>query len=108
MIFDDGVLVLYYVFMVETFEDIDLFFDSADVLFTYRYLFHGYQDAVIEVDAFVDFTKCTFTDLLDQLVALDYLAFCQTTHVSKNYKKLIKRHSLWTQLIKQAFCHKLE
>lgn len=76
MIFDDGVLVLYYVFVVETFEDVYLFFDSTDILFTYWYLFHGYQDAVIEVDAFVDFAVCAFADLLDQLVALDYLAFC--------------------------------
>ena len=65
MIFDYCVLVAYNIFVVETFEDIDLFFDGANVLFTYGYFLHSDEDAVIKVDALVDLAIGSLSDFLD-------------------------------------------
>ena len=80
MILDDGVLVLDYIFMVETFENIDLFFDGADVLFADGDLFQGHKYAVIEIDTLVDLSVGSFSYFLDQLIAFDSFTLSQTTH----------------------------
>jgi hypothetical protein len=80
MIFYDGILVPYDIFMVEIFENINLFFDSPDVLLANGYFLHSHQYSVVEVDAFIYLSVGSFTDFLDQLVALDSFVFRQTTH----------------------------
>ena len=80
MIFYDGILVPYDIFMVEIFENIDLFFDSSDVLLADGYFLHSHQYSIVEVDAFIYLSVGSFPDFLDQLVALDSFVFRQTTH----------------------------
>ena len=81
VVLDDGVLILNDVFVVEALEDVDLLLDGADVLLADGYLFEGHENAVVEVDAFVDFPVGALPDLLDELVALDGFVFRKTTHV---------------------------
>ena len=80
MILDYGILILDNILMIETFEHIDFFFDCADVLFADWYFLHGYKDSIIEVYSFVYFSVSSFSDLLDQLIALDSFVFCKSAH----------------------------
>jgi hypothetical protein len=66
--------------MVETFQDIDLLFDGPDVLFANRNLFHCDETTVIEVNAFVNFAVCTFSYLLNKLIALDGFVLSKSVH----------------------------
>lgn len=73
MVLDDGIFVANYIFMVEAFEYVDLFFDGSDMLFADVYFLHGDEDPVVEVDTFKDLSIGSFADFLNQLVALDCL-----------------------------------
>lgn len=65
MVLYNGILIANNVFMVETFEDVDLFFDGSDVFFADMYFLHGDEDPVVEVDAFVDFAVGSFSDFFN-------------------------------------------
>ena len=65
MIFYDSILVAYNIFVVETFEDMNFFFDGSNILFTDGYFLHCNENAVIEVDTLIDFTIGSFSYLLD-------------------------------------------
>jgi len=80
VILDNGVFVLDDVLMLEAFEDIDLFFDASDVLLADGDLFHGHQNAIVEVETLVDLAICPFSYFFNQLVVFNYFVFRQTTH----------------------------
>lgn len=80
VIFHNGIFVAYYVLMVETFEYVDFLFDGLYELLADGYLLHGYEAAIVEVDALVDFAICSLADLLDKLVALDRLVLNYIIH----------------------------
>lgn len=82
MVFYYGVFVAYDVFMVETFEYIDFFLYCFDELFADGHFFHRYKDAVVEVDAFVDFAIGSLAYLFDDLIALNGLVFGKIIHLS--------------------------
>lgn len=80
MVLDDGVLILDDIFMVEAFENADLFFDATDVLLADGYFLQSHQNSVIEVDTLEDLSVGSLSYFLDQLVALDGFTLSQTTH----------------------------
>lgn len=84
VIFDYGVFVFDYILMVEALQYIDLLFNALIVLLANGYFLHCNQYSVVEVDSFIDFAICAFTDLFYQLVALDGFAFIRSTHFSLN------------------------
>lgn len=80
VVFHDCVFVAHDVFMIETFQDVDFFFDGLDELFADGYFLHGHEDAVVEVDSLVDFAVGALSDLFDQLVTLNDPAFRNIIH----------------------------
>lgn len=89
MVFHYCILIAYYVFMIETFEYVDFFFDRFNELLTYGYLFHRDKAAVVEVDALIYFAICSLANLFDKLVALNGLVFGKIIHLSKITNNLL-------------------
>lgn len=80
VIFDDSVLILDDVLVIEIFQDCDLFLDGADVLLADVYFLHGNKNSIVEVDSFVNFPIGSLPNLLDQLIALDDFALRKIIH----------------------------
>lgn len=85
MVFYYGVLVAHDVLVVQVLEHVDLFLDGADVLLAEGDLLQGHQHSVVQVESLEDLPVGPLADLLNQLIALNRLAFTEPTHQFKYY-----------------------